>query len=216
MNRLVVKGRMKPYGSLIRSYGKAAGNYDHRWRRYNQGSLEVTFNAVAWNQVGSLLDVGCGTGLFEVMVRRHYADIRLTGVDVSQAMLQQGRKKMSGASQTNWANALAEALQFPAHSFDAVVCANSFHYIRQPDRALEEFRRVLRPGGCLVITDWCDDYLACKICDLVLRLFDPAHFRMYGTQECAERLDRAGFRIETSERFKIDWLWGLMTYRARA
>ena len=207
---------MKPYSSLIRRYEKAAGDYDHRWRHYNQASLDATFNAVVWNRVGSLLDVGCGTGLFEVMVRRHYADIRLTGVDVSQTMLQRGRKKMLAANQTTWANALAEALPFRAHSFDAVICANCFHYIRQPARALEEFRRVLRPSGCLVITDWCDDYLACKICDLALRLFDSAHFRMYGTQECTRLLESAGFQIETVEQFKINWLWGLMTCRARA
>jgi hypothetical protein len=67
-----------------------------------------------------------------------------------------------------------------------------------------------------VVTDWCDDYLFCKFCDLYLRWFDPAHSRMYGTQECWSVLEEAGFRVDRLERYRISWLWGLMTVKARS
>ena len=90
-----------------------------------------------------------------------------------------------------------------------------FHYIRQPEAALAEMVRVLRTGGALVITDWCDDYLACRICDWYLRVFNAAHFRTYRVQECRELLNKAGAMHVEFDRYKITWLWGLMTATAR-
>ena len=88
-----------------------------------------------------------------------------------------------------------------------------FHYIRQPVAALREVGRVLRRGGQLVITDWCDDFLACRLFDWYLRLFNRAHFRVYGERELLALLQRAGYPQGRVERYKISWLWGLMTAR---
>jgi len=75
---------------------------------------------------------------------------------------------------------------------------------------------VLRPGGHLILTDWCDDYLACRICDRVLRLLNPSQARIYGRAECGALLSAAGLEITSLERYRISWLWGLMTATARA
>lgn len=207
---------MKSYDGVVKSYAWQAPRYDRLWRHYNQATLWATVGVVPWERLGRVLDVGCGTGLLEEAAQRSHPQTRMIGVDVSPAMLQQARGKLGAAERVSWVNALAEGLPFASASFDAVVCANSFHYFRQPLRVVVEFRRVLRPGGWLVVTDWCDDYLACKLCNWVLRVVDPAHFRMYGLQQCAGLLTQTGFQIDRARRFKIDWLWGLMTLRARA
>jgi ubiquinone/menaquinone biosynthesis C-methylase UbiE len=108
-----------------------------------------------------------------------------------------------------------EQLPFQDGLFDVVVSCNMFHYIRQPVVALQEMQRVLQPGGRLVITDWCDDYIACRICDLYLRLFNRAHYKTYGKEECIRLLEETGYTEVEVERFKINWLWGLMTARAK-
>ena len=59
----------------------------------------------------------------------------------------------------------AEQLPFAAGQFDAVVSCNMFHYIRRPAEALREMRRVLRPGGRLIVTDWCDDFSPAEFAD---------------------------------------------------
>jgi SAM-dependent methyltransferase len=129
------------------------------------------------------------------------------------AMLAVARRGLPAA--VRLAAGWAERLPFASGQFDAVVSCNVFHYIRQPMKALLEMNRVLRQGGQLVITDWCDDYLACRVCDLYLRRFSRAHFKIYRQQECMRLLREAGLRDIEIERYRISWLWGLMTARVR-
>jgi ubiquinone/menaquinone biosynthesis C-methylase UbiE len=107
----------------------------------------------------------------------------------------------------------AERLPFDDESFDVVVSCNMFHYIRQPVAALREMGRVLRACGQLVITDWCDDYFLCRICDWYLRLFSPAHVKVYSERQCLRLIEGAGHPQASIERYRISWLWGLMTAR---
>ena len=77
-------------------------------------------------------------------------------------------------------------------------------------------RRVLVPGGRLVITDWCDDYLSCRLCGLYLRVRRRPFARIHDSAALKRMLEEAGFTLVDVERYKIDWLWGLMTARGEA
>ena len=60
--------------------------------------------------------------------------------------------------------------------------------------------RVLKPGGKLVITDWCDDYLACRICNIYLRMTNRAYCKTYRQHECLELLVAGGHAAAQIER----------------
>src|SRR5258708_3917902 len=157
----------------------------------------------------SVLDVGCGTGELLVRLAAKYPNARLSGLDPVPEMLAVGRTKLSENVdlRAGWAN----ELPWPDGAFDVVVSCNMFHYITHPVAAVQEMERVLRPGGRFVITDWCDDYLACRLCTAYLRLVSKAHYKTYRQAECVALLREAGHADAKVERYKINWLWGLMT-----
>jgi ubiquinone/menaquinone biosynthesis C-methylase UbiE len=109
----------------------------------------------------------------------------------------------------------AEALPYADGAFDVVVSCNVLHYVREPVAALRDMLRVLRPGGALGITDWSADHFACRVHDWYLRWFNAAHFRTYRTRQLWDLLTRAGAAEIRIDRYKVTWLWGLMTAIAR-
>ena len=160
-----------------------------------------------------MLDVGCGTGVLLGALAALLPDVRLSGADCSPEMLAEASRRLGAAVVLTPGS--AESLPYASGEFDVVVSTNAFHHFRSPLAALEEMARVMRLNGRLVITDWCHDFIVCRIFELWHRLFDRAHFQTYGQESCRQLLEEAGFRVVRLDRYKINWRWGLMTVVAR-
>ena len=199
--------------ALVEEYSRLAQRYDTRWSFYVGATARATMARMSVGAADSVLDVGCGTGALLQQLALSCPTARLCGLDPVAEMLNVARRRLPANVQLR--EGWAESLPFEDGEFDAVVCCSTLHHIREPLRALQEMRRVLRPGGWLTITDWCDDYLACRLCDLWLRVTRRAHFRTYGARECMRLLEGAGLTEATLGRYKINWWWGLMTASAR-
>jgi len=199
--------------SAQREYARLAPNYDMRWSAYIKATVRETMKRLHLKPDQRLLDVGCGTGALLERIINICPDIHAAGVDPSPEMLDIARGKCPDG--VDFREGWAESLPFHDDSFDIVVSCNAFHYWRQPAKGLDEIARVLKPEGRLVITDWCDDYLTCRICDLYLRAFNRAHFSTYSARECKALIATAGFHDIGIEQYKISWLWGMMTVTAK-
>ena len=198
--------------AVVAEYARLAPEYDAKWSFYVEATTRETMARLSLQPEDRLLDVGCGTGALLERLSRSHPAVLLSGVDPVPEMLTVARHRLP--PEVELREGWAERLPLDGDRFDVVVSCNMFHYVRQPVEALREMGRVLKPGGRLVITDWCDDYLACRMCDWYLRLFRTAHFKVYRERECLRLLREAGHRNLASERYKISWLWGLMTARA--
>lgn len=101
---------------------------------------------------GDVLEVGVGTGL---SLDGYGGNCAVVGVDISPAMLEKARKRVAEMrlSRVRRLEVMdAEHLQFPDASFDAVVAQYVLSAVPNPNRALDELARVVRPGGEIIIT----------------------------------------------------------------
>ncbi|MGH7570793.1 MAG: class I SAM-dependent methyltransferase [Gemmatimonadota bacterium] len=192
-----------------RRYDRLAEVYDRRWATYLVASVQKTLHRADVREDDAILDVGCGTGALLEAVATRVPGARLVGVDLSPAMLAVARRKLG--DRASLVAGEAGRLPFPDHHFDLILSSSSLHYWPDPAAGLAETARVLKAGGRVVITDWCDDYLACRVVDFLLRILEPAHHRTYGTKACERLLREAGFEEIQVERYRIGRLWGLMT-----
>jgi ubiquinone/menaquinone biosynthesis C-methylase UbiE len=97
-------------------------------------------------------DAGCGTGFLslELAARGH----RVTGVDFAPAMLAEARRKAAAQGLTiRFEEGDAENLPFAPHSFDLTINRHVLWTLPHPEAAIDEWIRVLRPGGRLAIID---------------------------------------------------------------
>jgi len=101
---------------------------------------------------GRVLEVGVGTG---ISLPRYAKNCSLVGIDIADAMLDKARQRVRDLDLHNVEDIAvmdAENLRFEAESFDVVVAQYVVTAVPDPERALDEFMRVLRPEGELIIT----------------------------------------------------------------
>lgn len=96
-----------------------------------------------------VLDAGCGSGPLSLELRNRGAEV--TGFDSSTEMVGLARKRLGDDADLRVLD-LAKPLPFPDGGFDDVVSSLSLHYLREWEGPLRELRRVLRPGGRLLVS----------------------------------------------------------------
>ena len=145
-------------------YLKAAGSdrlapYYDLIARLGMRERHIKDRVIGLAQLGlgqRMLDLGCGTGTLVLMARRRHPDTTVVGVDGDPTILGIARRKAQRAGiPVQLDEGMAYALPYADRSFDAVVSTLTFHHLApdQQERTLAEVRRVLRPGGRLVIAD---------------------------------------------------------------
>lgn len=143
----------------VQRYGwdLAAQDYEPLWQAQLAHARHALLDAAALAPGERVLDVACGTGLVALEAARAVgATGWVVGVDLSDRMVDAARDR-AGAQQlrnVDFARMDAEALGLPEGDFDVVLCALGLMYMPDPPRALREMRRVLRPGGRLVLAVW--------------------------------------------------------------
>lgn len=195
-------------------YDQMSAVYDQRWKSYITDTLSFLKDWAQISPLDTVLDVACGTGEFERLLLSEHPTQQIVGIDISEKMLAIAKQKCRIYPQASFQTASALALPFASNNFDVIVSANSFHYFDDPLAVLGEMKRVLKPDGKIVILDWCRDYFLCKICDIVLKVIDPAHKQCYTQDEFHHLLTSASFGLCGATRVRFGVVWGLMVATA--
>jgi demethylmenaquinone methyltransferase/2-methoxy-6-polyprenyl-1,4-benzoquinol methylase len=101
----------------------------------------------------SFLDVGCGTGILLEQLAKLNKDLELSGLDLSEEMLSVARQKLEKYFNVNLRLGSVAKLPFKDNYFDYVTCVHSFHHHPDSLKSLKEMKRVLKPGGKLLLAD---------------------------------------------------------------
>jgi len=123
-------------------------------RRQAFSALAVASGARTGDRI---LDVGCGTGYFVRMLAEIAgAQGSVVGVDAAPEMIAHASSRSRSAANVSFEVGSAGALSFPAASFDVVVSSLTMHHVAPAEQlaAVQEMRRVLRPGGALLIAEF--------------------------------------------------------------
>jgi phosphatidylethanolamine/phosphatidyl-N-methylethanolamine N-methyltransferase len=138
--------------TIEKAYARWAPVYDIVFGKVFDRGRQASI-AAAERIGGRILEVGVGTGL---SLPDYSRKNRLVGIDISEPMLRKARQRVRAHSLTN-VEVLSVMdvghLAFPDNSFDVVVAQYVITAVPDPEAALDEFARVLKPGGEIILVN---------------------------------------------------------------
>ncbi len=142
-------------------FDKIAFRYDFL-NRFLSGGIDRSWRKKAIRELipiqpRELLDVATGTADLPLLINRILHPDRITGIDISAGMLELGKQKIAKAGLekiVHLETGDGESIHFPDESFDAVTISFGLRNFQNLEKGLMEMRRVLKPGGRLVILEF--------------------------------------------------------------
>lgn len=136
------------------------------------GAEERRFMARAMQSGLRVLELGCGEGELATELAR--AGMRVTAIDLSAARIQAARSRATEVGPRFTVGNL-DIMPLPDGPFDCVIAHDSLHHIVELDRLLVEVERVLRPGGRLLVADFCGMVPPARALSALMYALLPTH-----------------------------------------
>ncbi len=151
-----------------------------------------------------ILDAGCGTGAVISLLAEKYPEKHYMGIDLSPKMIEvASTKKVKNAE---FICGDCENLPFEDNSFDAITCSMSFHHYPHPVDFFRSCKRVLRPGGRLIIRDMTANPILLRLINSVeiplIHLLGKGDVACYGKKDFERFCQESGLKLELFEHRK--------------
>lgn len=153
-----------------------------------------TINKFANFLQGDILEVGCGIGNFTSGLVEHG---KVWAIDINKNYVAQTKQRMGTKAQVGLGDIEKGRYFFTGEKFDSIVCLNVLEHIKDDSKALNNFFKLLKKGGKLILLVPAHQFLYGEID----RSID--HFRRYNKSQICERLKEIGFKIIKSRRLNF-------------
>src|ERR1700742_3017694 len=172
-------------------------------------TLDAVVELVPEDGAARWAELACGPGLIARAMAPRVGSV--LGLDLTPAMIEKARADAAAAGVENVSFEVgdATALDLPDDSLDGAITRFSLHHIPAPARVLEEMRRVVKPGGLVIVADHVadDDGDAAAWHEQIERLRDPSHWACLTPSRIAGLAARAGLEpdLDRVVPFEIDF-----------
>lgn len=164
------------------------------WYRWVLSQAIIDFKALLNERIPTqarMLDAGCGQGLAFGLIEKHFQPSTITGIDIDSEQIQKAHKVAAQlTTPTSAHHANAAALTFADKSFDIILCHQLLHHTSQQVEVLQEFYRLLKPGGILLVGESCRSFINSVPVRL---LFRHPHMAQKDAQGYKDLLRNTGF-----------------------
>jgi ubiquinone/menaquinone biosynthesis C-methylase UbiE len=163
---------------------------------------------------GRVLEIGCGRGYGAQLIKRFFKPRELVAVDIDPKMIGLARKDGNDPS-IRFEIADVRKLPFPNASFDAVFDFGVLHHVPNWHDALVELRRVLKPGGRLLIEDLSIETFESGAGRIFKYLLSHPYQDMYRWKEFTGSLEELGFKVDCERTYHPAFLFKYFVVLAR-
>lgn len=172
----------------------------HTWYRYVLSQAVVDFKQLLKGRLPSaacILDAGCGQGLAFGLLETHFQPAQIVGMDIDKQQIAKAIRLAANLNTPTQAlHGNARDKTFAAESFDLVFCHQLLHHTSQQHETLNEFYRILRPGGILLVGESCRSFINSVPVRL---LFRHPHMAQQDAPGYVELVRTAGFTINADD-----------------
>ena len=174
-------------------FDEMSSDYSNTLGKYTEPMNYALIKELDGKNFKTLLDLGCGNGTFLSMVLNKF-DVEVSGIDISPGMIEKSKELLDGRADLKVGD--SEHLPWNDKSFDVVTCSASFHHYPGPELVLKEMKRVLRPGGILMIADpFTPNNLLRFFVNLFMNFSKSGDVRIYSQKEIQELLEKCRFKL---------------------
>ena len=164
---------------------------------------EVKENIKRLPDLGEVLELGCGTGIFTEVVAQNADHVFAT--DLSDELLERARIRLKEIDNITIQKENCTSTSLTSNKFDTVFMANLIHVIENPSMALEESNRVLKDDGLLIITSFTNQGMKplekIKLGFRFIKVWGkpPKYTHSFSLESLGSLMESAGFSIEEAK-----------------
>ena len=164
---------------------------------------EVKRNINNLNDLGEVLELGCGTGYFTEAIVKNSKNVFAT--DLSEELLEKAKERLGGNYKITFQKENCMNISFASNKFNTVFMANLIHIIEDPLKVIQECYRILKDNGLLIITSFTNYNM--KTWEIIKLGFGyikvwgkpPKHTHRFSPDSLSALIQSAGFLIEESK-----------------